>query len=100
MEGQPLTMRADRVALRAKAAALVVVAIVVGLIVCAPAASADQCSPPGVQSASSLPTNLAKAAKGPAEDKYTTPTVEPLKSVNINALGLGKPGTQIGRAHV
>ena len=64
-------------------------------LVTAPVASADQCSPPGVQSASSLPTNLAKAAKGPAEDKYTTATVEPLSAVNAGELGLGTPGTLV-----
>ena len=55
-------------------------------------ADVDQCAPPGVESASALPTNLASAAKGPAEDKYTTPTVVPLNSVNTGALGLGTPG--------
>src|SRR4029078_7035866 len=43
-------------------------------------------------SASAVPTNLAAAAAGPAEDKYTTPTVAPLDRVNTNALGLGTPG--------
>ncbi|MFG1933467.1 ABC transporter substrate-binding protein/permease [Mycobacterium sp. NPDC048908] len=56
-------------------------------------AGADQCAPPGVQSASALPTNLAKAATGPGADKYTTPTVEPLTAVDVNALGLSVPGT-------
>ena len=28
-------------------------------------ANVDQCAPPGVESASALPTNLAKAATGP-----------------------------------
>ncbi len=64
-------------------------------LVAAPVAPADQCSPPGVQSASSLPTNLAKAAKGPAEDKYTTATVELLSAVNPAELGLGTPGTLV-----
>ena len=59
---------------------MAVVVMVIGLL-CAPPAAADQCSPPGVQAASSLPTNLAKAAKGPAEDKYTTATVEPLTAL-------------------
>ena len=80
--------------LRVKAAALAVVVVVIGLVT-APAAAADQCSPPGVQSASSLPTNLAKAAKGPGEDKYTTATVEPLSAVNPAELGLGTPGTLV-----
>jgi polar amino acid transport system substrate-binding protein len=56
-------------------------------------ANVDQCAPPGVESASALPTNLAKAATGPGADKYTTATVEPLTAVNANALGLGVPGT-------
>jgi polar amino acid transport system substrate-binding protein len=59
----------------------------------APPASADQCAPPGVQSASALPTNLSAAAKGPEEDKYTTPNVVPLGSIDKAALGLGTPGT-------
>ena len=54
-------------------------------------ADADQCAPPGAESASALPTNLASAAKGPEADKYTTPGVEPLP-VDVNTLGLGTPG--------
>lgn len=56
-------------------------------------ANVDQCAPPGVESASALPTNLAAAATGPSADKYTTATVEPLTAVNVNALGLSVPGT-------
>lgn len=72
-------------------------ALVVGLVtlmaLAAPAgAQPDQCSPPGMASASALPTNLAAAAAGPAADKYTTDTVVPLDSVDVNALGLGQPG--------
>src|SRR4051812_27458079 len=55
-------------------------------------ANVDQCAPPGEQSASALPTNLAAAATGPGEDKYTTPAVAPLNSVDVGALGLGTPG--------
>lgn len=55
-------------------------------------ADVDQCAPPGIQSASALPTNLAAAAKGPDADKYTTANVPPLASVNRDALGLGTPG--------
>lgn len=75
-----------------RAAALLVVFLIFGLV-SAPAAGADQCSPPGEQSASALPTNLAAAAKGPAEDKYTTANTEPLNSVNLDALRLVTPGT-------
>jgi polar amino acid transport system substrate-binding protein len=75
--------------------AALAITVLVTTLVAAPPASADQCSPPGVQSASALPTNLAKAAKGPGEDRYTTATVEPLTAVDINALGLGIPGTLV-----
>jgi polar amino acid transport system substrate-binding protein len=56
------------------------------------AADVDQCAPPGIQSASALPTNLAAAAKGPGEDKYTTPTVAPLGAVDAASLRLSTPG--------
>ncbi len=74
------------------AALLSVLLMLAGLVAAAPA-GADQCAPPGVGSASALPTNLAAAAKGPDEDKYTTATVQPLTSVNRDALGLITPGT-------
>ena len=65
-----------------------------GMGLAAPAAAqVDQCAPPGIKSASALPTNLAKSATGPGEDKYTTATVEPLDGIDVNALGLGTPGT-------
>lgn len=75
-----------------------VLALVIGMVaamgLAAPAgAQVDQCAPPGIESASALPTNLAAAATGPAADKYTTATVQPLDSVDANALGLGQPGT-------
>ena len=77
-----------------KTMVIVVVALAVfGVGFAAPAtADVDQCAPPGVQSASALPTNLAAAAKGPGEDKYTTPTVPPLGSINAAALRLSTPG--------
>jgi polar amino acid transport system substrate-binding protein len=75
----------------------VVVALIALLIasmgLAAPAGAADQCAPPGVDSASALPTNLAAAAQGPDADKYTTATVQSLSAVNVNALGLSVPGT-------
>lgn len=71
---------------------LTVLLMIVGLVGAAPA-GADQCAPPGVESASALPTNLAAAAKGPSEDKYTTATAEPLSAINRDALGLITPGT-------
>jgi polar amino acid transport system substrate-binding protein len=75
--------------------AALAITVLLTTLVAAPVASADQCSPAGVQSASALPTNLARAAKGPAEDRYTTEAVEPLNAVNLNALGLGTPGTLV-----
>jgi polar amino acid transport system substrate-binding protein len=77
---------------------VLVVALVALLVssmgLAAPAgAKVDQCAPPRVESASALPTNLAKASTGPGADKYTTATVEPLTAVNVHALGLSAPGT-------
>jgi polar amino acid transport system substrate-binding protein len=75
-------------------AALLATLLMVASLGAAPpvAAQTDQCAPPGVQSASALPTNLAAAAAGPGADKYTTPNVRPLNSIDVNALGLGQPG--------
>jgi polar amino acid transport system substrate-binding protein len=71
----------------------IVALAVLGTGFAAPAtADVDQCAPPGVQSASALPTNLAAAAKGPGEDKYTTPTVAPLGTIDAAALRLSAPG--------
>jgi polar amino acid transport system substrate-binding protein len=76
-----------------KTMVVVVALAVVGMGFAAPAnADVDQCAPPGVQSASALPTNLSAAAKGPGEDKYTTPTVLPLGGIDAAALRLGTPG--------
>ena len=66
--------------------------LLVGLGLAPPAGADDQCAPPGIQSASALPTNLAAAAQGPGADKYTTATVRPLDTVNRDALGLRTPG--------
>ncbi len=56
------------------------------------APDAGKCAPPGVQSASAAPVNLA-AAGNQDVDKYTTPGVVPLESINRDALGLIRPGT-------
>ena len=56
------------------------------------AADVDQCAPPGVDSASAVPTNLASAAKGPGEDKYTTATVAPLRTGQRRRAGPWHPG--------
>src|SRR5258707_8236937 len=75
-----------------KTTMVAVVALAVFGMGFAPPAAADQCAPPGMQSASALPTNLAAAAKGPDADKYTTATVGPLGSVDVAALRLATPG--------
>lgn len=78
---------------RRSAALLTTVLMLFGLLCAAPAgADVDQCAPPGVDSASALPTNLAAAATGPGADKYTTANVAPLDSVRAENLGLGTPG--------
>ncbi|OCB48387.1 amino acid ABC transporter permease [Mycobacterium vulneris] len=78
---------------RRSAALLTTVLMLFGLLCAAPAgADVDQCAPPGVDSASALPTNLAAAATGPGADKYTTANVVPLDSVRAENLGLGTSG--------
>lgn len=78
---------------RRSAALLTTVLILLGLVLAAPAgADVDQCAPPGVDSASALPTNLAAAATGPGADKYTTASVVPLDTIRPENLGLGTPG--------
>jgi polar amino acid transport system substrate-binding protein len=83
------------IGVKVRLAVLALVALLVLGFAAAVPAAADQCSPPGVDKASALPTNLAKAAKGPGEDKYTTATVEPLSALHVNTLGLGTPGTLV-----
>lgn len=78
---------------RQRIGAALIAALLALCLVAAPTASADQCSPPGAQAASALPTNLAAAATGPGDDKYTTATTEPLSAVDIGALRLITPGT-------
>jgi polar amino acid transport system substrate-binding protein len=75
-------------------AALVTTMLMMATLWCAAPAGAqvDQCAPPGVESASALPTNLAAAAEGPEADRYTTATVRPLDSIDVDTLGLGTPG--------
>ncbi len=78
---------------RRSAALLTTVLMLFGLVCAAPAgADVDQCAPPGVDSASALPTNLAAAATGPGADRFTTATVVPLDTVRPENLGLGTPG--------
>ena len=55
-------------------------------------ADVDQCAPPGVESASALPTNLASAAKGPEADRYTTARRRAAAGRTSTPCGLGTPG--------
>ena len=87
------SMRVPRLTVRTFALVLVATMIAAMGLAAPAGAQVDQCAPPGIQSASALPTNLAAAAKGPAEDKYTTPGVRPLQDIDVNALGLSSPGT-------
>lgn len=78
---------------RRLAALLASTLMILGLVSAGQAsADVDQCAPPGVDSASALPTNLAAAAGGPDADKYTTPNVKPLADIRIDQLGLSTPG--------
>jgi polar amino acid transport system substrate-binding protein len=66
----------------------------------APAAADNMCKPSGKEGAMALPEKLVTASP-PEERDYTTANVEPLSSVNIDALGLRTPrtltiGTQAG----
>src|ERR1700690_2433388 len=66
----------------------------------APAAADNLCKPSGKEGARALPEKLVPASP-PEERDYTTADVEPLSSVNIDALGLRTPrtltiGTQAG----
>ena len=79
-----------------KLAALVVTILLsYSLAPVAPAAADNNlCKPSGKDGAIALPRKLATAHR-PPEDKYTTADVEPLNSVNIDALGLRTPRTLI-----
>jgi polar amino acid transport system substrate-binding protein len=78
----------------ARPLALIATILLTCSLALAPSAAADTnlCKPTGADGAIALPRKLATANR-PQEDKYTTPNVEPLSSVNIAALGLHTPGT-------
>lgn len=80
------------VALAAVAAMIALLMAVAGPTPRASAAPADNCSPPGQNSASAAPTNLAAAEQG-GEDRYTTATTTPIDQINVNDLGLINNGT-------
>ncbi|MGO9254142.1 MAG: ABC transporter substrate-binding protein/permease [Mycobacterium sp.] len=56
------------------------------------AADRNQCAPAGLDSATVLPGNLTSSGAMGEQDQHTTPGVEPLSAVNVDALGLGTPG--------
>jgi polar amino acid transport system substrate-binding protein len=77
------------------AALLVTILLAYSLAPIAPAsADTNLCKPSGQDGAIALPRKLATANR-PQEDKYTTADVEPLSSVNVDALGLRTPRTLI-----
>src|ERR1700752_4882265 len=74
-------------------ALLASILLVYSLAPMAPAvADNHMCRPSGEEGAMALPKNLVNASR-PMERDYTTDDVEPLSSVNIDALGLRTPGT-------
>jgi polar amino acid transport system substrate-binding protein len=74
-------------------ALLATILLVYCLAPVAPAgADGHMCTPVGKEGARPLPGNLS-TERPQEEDNYTTPRVEPLDQVNIDALGLLKPGT-------
>ncbi len=58
----------------------------------AAAAPTDNCAPPGVESASAAPLNLAAAEQG-GEDRFTTATTTPIDQIDVSQLELLTPGT-------
>ncbi|WP_067649093.1 ABC transporter substrate-binding protein/permease [Nocardia harenae] len=51
----------------------------------------DLCAPPGPTAAAAAPANLA-SPQGAGADRYTTPDVVPLSSIDVSRLGLITPG--------
>jgi polar amino acid transport system substrate-binding protein len=77
-----------------KLSALVATILLSWTLVAAAPAAADNhmCKPSGKEGAMALPGQLVHASP-PLEPDYTTPDVEPLSSVDIDALGLHTPRT-------
>ena len=74
-------------------ALLVSILLIYSLAPITPAAADNHmCTPSGVEGAMALPKKLINAS-APLERDFTTPDVEPLSSVNIDALGLRTPRT-------
>jgi polar amino acid transport system substrate-binding protein len=82
-----------RVSASKLAALIATILLACSLVPAAPAgADTNLCKPSGKDGAVALPRKLA-AANRPQDDKYTTADVEPLSSVNVDALGLRTPRT-------
>jgi polar amino acid transport system substrate-binding protein len=82
-----------RVSASKLAALIATILLTCSLVPAAPAgADTNLCKPSGKDGAVALPRKLA-AANRPQDDKYTTADVEPLSSVNVDALGLRTPRT-------
>lgn len=80
---------------RRRLLALILVAF--GVLVLASCGTADDdsgkdglCAPPGIKTATAAPENLNTSDQ--AVDTFTTPTVLPLESIDVNQLGLIQPG--------
>ncbi|WP_448221659.1 ABC transporter substrate-binding protein/permease [Gordonia iterans] len=80
---------------RRRLLALLLVAF--GVLVVASCGTADDdsgkdglCAPPGIKTATAAPENLNTSDQ--AVDTFTTPTVAPLESIDVNQLGLIQPG--------
>jgi polar amino acid transport system substrate-binding protein len=79
--------------LLAMAATTMIVCGVASTPLSAPAAAdINQCAPAGLSAATALPKDLTETPTMGLDDQHTTPGVEPLSAVNVDALGLGTPG--------
>jgi polar amino acid transport system substrate-binding protein len=86
-------MRLNAGKLFAMVATILLTCSLAGLTLAPPiAADTNHCAPSGKDGAIALPRKLATANR-PREDKYTTPDVEPLHSVDVGTLGLRTPRT-------
>ncbi|CDO86119.1 amino acid ABC transporter permease [Mycobacterium triplex] len=69
------------------------IVIVCGMVLAGPAAAdRNQCAPGGPERATALPKDLTTIGGVGRDDDHTTPSVEPLGSINVDALGLSSPG--------
>ena len=81
-----------RAALRAAATILMVFGLTSAALAAPAVADRNQCAPAGLDGATALPQELTETKPAGQDDQYTTPTVEPLSSVDTDALGLSTPG--------